>query len=657
MTVNTWEKAAFMFYSTRFNLISSFIGVSFLVGIVSLIVGGRIIDNAVRNEAENRMSQDLNAAYEIFTQREDEIALALNVTTLDQDFRQSLKNNDTLALFMRLQEISKHIDLDFGGVYTSANNTICRIGTSPTCEKVSSFNNPMGNLALDKGGAVSGTVRLSQEFLTRENPELAEQAQIVIDKTDSAEPQTPDNTIQTDGMAITAAVPLYEDGEPLGVVYGGILLNKENSIVDKVIESVFQRDIFKGKNAGTATIFLRDLRIATNVRKVEDQRAIGTRVSTEVKNKVLIGGERWTDRAFVVHDWYITAYRPIQDIFGDRIGMLAVGVLEEKYDSIRNRAITVFAMITLAGVIVAAVLGYILGRRLFRPVHRLIEASKEVSQGQLSPEIGPMPKGEIGVLQQTFIEMLESLRERDRRQKADSEIKLLQSEKQASIGRLAAGVAHEINNPLTGVLTFTHMLLRRDDLAEDIKEDLNTIAGATERVKEIVKGLLDFSRQTEIKPELTDINALIRKSINLVENQALVKGVMVCFDPEENLPMRTIDVNQMQSVIINILINAIDSMEPGGHIIINTSLTLSTEKYSKKGIEISITDTGCGISPEKLDKLFEPFYTTKEVGKGTGLGLSVSYGIVERHGGTIRVKSKVGQGSTFIIWLPLEEKT
>jgi two-component system, NtrC family, sensor kinase len=646
-----------MFYSTRFNLISSFIGVSFLVGIVSLIVGGRIIDNAVRNEAENRMSQELNAAYELFKQREDEIALALNVITLDHDFRRSLKNNDTLDLFIRLQEISNHIDLDFGGVYTSANSTICRMGTSPTCEKVSSFNNPMGDLALDERGPVSGTVKLTQDFLKRENPELAEQAKMEINSPTTGISESQNSNKYTDGMAVTAAVPLYEDGEPLGVVYGGILLNKDNSIVDKVIKSVFQREIFKEKNVGTATIFLRDLRIATNVMNFEGQRAIGTRVSTEVKNKVLIGGERWTDRAFVVNSWYITAYRPVEDIFGDRIGMLAVGVLEEKYDAIRNRAITVFAIITLAGVIVAAVLGYILGRRLFKPVHRLIEASKEVSQGELSPEIGPMPKGEIGVLQQTFTEMLESLRERDRQQKADSEIKLLQSEKQASIGRLAAGVAHEINNPLTGVLTFTHMLLRRDDLAEDIKEDLNTIVGATERVREIVKGLLDFSRQTEIKPELTDINALIRKAMNLVENQALVKGVMICFDPEENLPKRTIDVNQMESVIINILINAIDSMEPGGHIIINTSLTLSTEKYSKKGIEITIIDTGCGISPENLDKLFEPFFTTKEVGKGTGLGLSVSYGIVERHGGTIRVKSKVGQGSTFIIWLPLEEKT
>lgn len=643
-----------LFYSTRLKLISSFIGVSFLVGILSLVAGGRIIDRAVKNEARNRMSQDLNAAYEIYRNREEKIALALQVTTLDKDFRNSLKNHETYSLVMRLQEIAKHVDLDFGGIYTIENETICRIGRAPTCEKISELENPMAELALRRRELISGTVPLDQQFLQKENSDLAEQAVLRVIPTPKAAAGSEEK--ETNGMAIVSAVPLYENGNALGVVYGGILLNRDTTIVDNVKESVFQRDIYKGRNVGAATIFFNDLRISTNVKEENGERAIGTKVSEEVRKRVLIGEERWTDRAFVVNDWYITSYAPIYDIFEKPIGMLSVAVLEAKYNDITKDALTIFALITLLGIVLAALFGYILGKQFFKPVHRLIEASKEVSQGHLSPDIGEISKGEIGVLQNTFLEMLTSLQERDRKQKADSEIKLLQSEKQASVGRLAAGVAHEINNPLTGVLTFTHMLLKRDNLDDDVKEDLKTIAGATERVREIVKGLLDFSRQTEIKPEPKDINELIRKAMDLVENQALVKGIMLCFDPEEGLPKRTIDVNQMQSVLINIMINAIDSMEPGGHIIITTSLTLSAEKYNQKGIEIGISDTGCGIPPKNLDKLFEPFFTTKEVGRGTGLGLSVSYGIVERHGGTIRVKSKVGQGSTFIIWLPLEEK-
>jgi two-component system NtrC family sensor kinase len=306
--------------------------------------------------------------------------------------------------------------------------------------------------------------------------------------------------------------------------------------------------------------------------------------------------------------------------------------------------------------VLALGLGYIIANKMSRPVHQLIEASNQVSQGNLSPEIGPISKSEIGLLQKTFKEMLTSLQERDKRQKVESEIKLLQSEKQASVGKLAGGVAHEINNPLTGIFTFTHMLLRRKDLPEDLRSDLETIAQETERVRKIVKGLLDFSRQTELDREPTDINRLIRHTISLVENQALIKGVSLNFEPGEGLPMITLDRNQMQSVLLNIIINALDATEAGGSITVTSGIGVSTSKPGQNGIEILCTDTGCGISPENLNKLFDPFFTTKEVGQGTGLGLSVSYGIVERHGGTIWVQSKVGKGSTFKVWLPIEEE-
>ena len=160
--------------------------------------------------------------------------------------------------------------------------------------------------------------------------------------------------------------------------------------------------------------------------------------------------------------------------------------------------------------------------------------------------------------------MLTSLQERDERQKKESEIKLLQSEKQASVGKLAGGVAHEINNPLTGIVTFTHMLLRRNDIPEDVRTDLETIGQETERVRKIVKGLLDFSRQTELDREPTDVNRLVRQAITLVENQALIKGVNLTFEPGDGLPMVTLDRNQMQSVLLNIIINALDATDPGG---------------------------------------------------------------------------------------------
>ena len=452
--------------------------------------------------------------------------------------------------------------------------------------------------------------------------------------------------------------PFSETGRLVCLLYGGVLLNRDVTIVDTIRDTVFHNETYKGRNIGTATIFFEDLRISTNVLTPEGKRAIGTRISAEVKTAVLDEGRKWTDRAFVVNDWYLTAYEPIEDIRGKRVGILYVGVLEEKYGDIRRNAFTIFIALTILGMALSVGLGLFLASRILRPVYQLIEASKEVSAGNLNPAIDlrQAPKSEIGILQKTFQEMLESVRERYRRQKVESEIQLLQSEKQASIGRLAAGVAHEINNPLTGVLTFTHLLLRRKDLPEDVRKDLETIAQATDRVRKIIKGLLDFSRQTALYPEPLNLHNLVRSTVALVENQALVKGILLKFEPGENIPPVTADSSQIQSVLLNILLNALDATDPGGSVTLTSRLQSSPEKAGQKGVDLAVTDTGCGIPPENITKLFDPFFSTKEVGQGTGLGLSVSYGIVERHGGTIRVKSEVGKGSTFTIWLPLEGK-
>jgi len=664
-----------LFQRTQFKVILSFVGVSVFVGVLSLVVGWQLINNTVMSEAETRISQDLNAAWEIYNNRRDSISLTLGITTLDEFFLSALEQRDTEVLQRRLEDIAGQARLDFAGIVApmaapgpagadalaeapgdSELRTICRMGGAGDPPPVThpEVINPAAGYALLRREPISGTVILRESYLRAEDPELVERARIEIVPTPRSAPR--EEEVETAGMSLAAAMPVFDGGVLQGVIYGGVLLNRSTEIVDRVRGTVFLDETYEGQSIGTATIFFEDLRISTNVRDSSGDRAIGTRVSREVKETVLDEGLRWTNPAFVVNDWYITAYDPIRDIYGERVGILYVGVLEEKYTDIRSQTLSVFIFITLAGIVMAIIFGYLLGRRLFHPVNQLIQVSKKVSQGDLSPEFAPVPKGEIGVLQTTFMEMLSSLKERDRQLKAASEIKLQQSEKQASIGRLAAGVAHEINNPLTGVLTFTHMLLRRKDLDEEVRSDLNTIAGATERVRGIVKGLLDFSRQTDIEAVETEINELIRSTIPLVENQALVKGIKFCFDPGEGIPKRTLDRNQIQSVLMNIIINAIDATDAGGHIIITTSLSISTGKDYQRGVEVAITDTGHGIPPDNLDKLFDPFFTTKDVGKGTGLGLSVSYGIIERHGGTIRVKSKIGQGSTFIIWLPIEAK-
>jgi len=644
-----------IFYTTRSKLIASFLGVSLLVGGVSLFIGGRLLYQAVLGEATNRVRLDLNTAREIYLNRIKSIVCPLSVASMEPALCSALKARDVSEITPRLETVEKRAELDFVGAVTREGNTLCRIGKGDIRCETADVKNPIAELVFHRMVPVSGTVVLSREFLYAQSPELADRARIRLLPTPRAAPKQEEEE-ETSGMALVAAFPIFDDGKLLGVIYGGVLLNQSTAIVDTVRDTVFQNEIYKGRSIGTATIFFNDLRIATNVVTTEGKRAIGTYVSKEVKEHVLGKGERWTDRAFVVSDWYITAYEPIEDIFGNRVGMLYVGVLEEKYADMRRNALTVLVLIVAAGMALAIGLGYFLANKIMSPVHRLIRASQQVSEGNLAPEIGPISKDEIGVLQKTFKDMVVSLEERDKQRRAESENRLLQSEKQASVGRLAAGVAHEINNPLTGVLAFTHMLLRRKDLADDIRSDLTTIVESTERVRKIVKGLLDFSRQTRLDREPTDVNKLVRSTIAIMENQALVKGVGLKFDPGENLPMVTLDRNQMQSVLLNMIFNALDATEPGDNINIYTATGLSASDSGQKGVEITIADNGCGIPPENLDKLFDPFFTTKDVGQGTGLGLAVSFGIVQRHGGTIRVQSEVGKGTRFFIWLPVEKQ-
>lgn len=242
------------------------------------------------------------------------------------------------------------------------------------------------------------------------------------------------------------------------------------------------------------------------------------------------------------------------------------------------------------------------------------------------------------------------LRERIKieKQLQETYVQLLQSEKMASLGKLGAGIAHEINNPLGGILIFAQMML--EELPEDDphRDDLKRIIEETIRCKEIVKGLLEFSHQTSDKMIMTDLNRIVRKTIKLLENQVLFHNIKIIERLDPNLPQIMADPSQLNQVVTNIVFNAAEAMDGHGVLIITTRVC-----FEKNLVLLEFTDTGPGIPEEILPKIFDPFFTTKEVGKGTGLGLSTSYGIIEKHKGKILVNSKIGEGTTFIIELPI----
>lgn len=303
-----------------------------------------------------------------------------------------------------------------------------------------------------------------------------------------------------------------------------------------------------------------------------------------------------------------------------------------------------------------------------RPVKTIEQGMRRLAEGRFDEPIGIRSSDEMGRLARNFNTMahdiqryknklenwakeLEAEVEKKASEIKDAQDQLVNAEKLASLGRLAAGVAHEINNPLTGIVTFAHLLLDRcpEERAEE-REDLTMIIEQADRCTRIVKGLLGFSRKGASEKQLCNINGLAENAYSMIRSQAAFLDIQVSMNFAESMPHIYADPNQIQQVILNLFTNAADAMNGIGQI------TITTRTLVEEGIEyteMSFTDTGPGILPEHMDRILEPFFTTKAVGKGTGLGLPVSYGIIKRHGGELFVKSKIGRGSTFVVRLPV----
>jgi len=306
-----------------------------------------------------------------------------------------------------------------------------------------------------------------------------------------------------------------------------------------------------------------------------------------------------------------------------------------------------FLSITLIGVIIAFVSSYFLALQILKPIKHLVFASKQLAEGNLTHKVKVKSMDEIGELAKTFNFMVDSLRDRDERLKKHAQQKIQESERLATIGQLSAGVAHELNNPLGGILVYSHLLLEKLEKDDPKREQLEKIVTQATRCKKIVKGLLDFSRQTEPNMDLNDANDLLKTTLSLLESQTQFQNIKVIKNLSSLALPVIVDGTQIQQVFINILLNATEAMEGKGDLKLSTSIS-DDDLF----VEVRFTDSGCGISQEHIKKLFDPFFTTKEVGRGTGLGLAISYGIIQQHNGTIEVKSQINQGTTFTVRLP-----
>ena len=525
--------------------------------------------------------------------------------------------------------------------------------------------------------ALTGTARTAVDLFEADDllmidVTLAEQAELILIPTEAAVPT--DKIAETRGMMIHTAAPVSINGSQR-VLVGGILLNRNLDFIDTINTLVYQRKNTAEDPRGTATLFLEDVRISTNVRLFENVRALGTRVSAEVRNAVLDQGQTWLDRAFVVNDWYISGYLPIYDSFDQRIGMLYVGFLEEPFRLVKRDAIAMM-WIAFIGVLIVFIPVFLrLAGGIFSPLERMTKTMRRVETGDLTARNNlNRTGGEIAEVSHHLDHLLDQVQERDKQlrdwaddlnvrveertaqlqeanQKLETTYKqLVMSEKLASIGEITAGVAHEINNPVAviqGNLDVVRLTL--GEQAGPVKTELDLIDRQIMRIGGIVGKLLQFARPSDYGKfeEYVNLRDVTQDSLGLVDHVYASKDIDVKLEFSD-VPDVKINPSELQQVIINLIINAVQAMDGNGTLTIQSHVL---ERDGKNGVCLAFHDSGPGISKNTINTIFDPFFTTKRA-KGTGLGLSISQTIIQTAGGIITADNHPEGGALMSIWLP-----
>ncbi|GAM09606.1 sporulation kinase E [Geobacter sp. OR-1] len=631
------------------------------------MTGIYIINSRINGMAQDKVRTDLNSAREVYTNEIGHIRDVVRFSVSMPHAADAVTTGNREVIAPLLFGMKRNEQLDFLTMVDVAGRVLFRAG-NPQAFGDRLDRDPLVMKAL-QGEVTAGSQIFSPERLQQEGKELASRAIIDVIPTERAKPGV--KKFELSGMVMVAAAPIRDrQGTIVGALYGGMLLNKNNTVVDRIKQIVFEGVQYRGKDVGTATIFLDDTRISTNVQTVEGHRAIGTRLSAEVYNRVILNREKWVDRAFVVNDWYFTAYEPIFDLGGAVIGSLYVGMLEQPHTALKKKVGLLFAGVLLAGSLFGlAVSGYI-GRLLSRPILELKGLVQRFSTGERDLRIEKSSADEIGELADEFNTMIAALRQREyaiiqlnrsleaKVQERTAELQaknlllvktqeeLVRAEKLAAVGELAAGVAHEINNPMAIIRGNAEVLLMELPPGHPSREEAEIISRQVARVKGIVGQLLSFARRQPMEVGSVAVNPIMAEILDQVKYHVSMEGIKVHWEPSAEAISLDADGNQLRQVFTNLIVNAVQSMEDGGILTVRTALA-----GGRDSCLIEIGDTGVGIPQERLKDIFSPFFTTKQ--SGTGLGLSVSYGIIKDHGGTITVRSEPGAGTVFLVTLPL----
>lgn len=664
-----------------------------LLVVLPLLVGALVIwGNAAYDRLLiTKVRSDLAVARGYFEQVLGEVGSGTQGVGASHSLYLALTRQDLPGLQGLLARERTRLGFDFINLYQPDGRLITADWTStqtaPATAHLSSRDTVIVSTVAGTGQA--SLARLEASELLALAPHLAERLNIPLIATRGAAPTA--RSIEDRALVMLATTPVYgPDGDIRALLRGGVLLNQNLPLIDHINRIVYPDGSLPFDSNGTATLFMDDVRITTNVRLFQDQRAIGTRVSQAVRDAVLGNGETWLDRAFVVNDWYVSAYEPLLDGRGERVGMLYVGYLEQPFRYVKYGMLALIVGIFMIVMVLAALFSVRWARSIFRPLEQMNLTMQRVEDGDASARVGPVTaRDEIGALASHFDQLLDVIDEKTRalqrwageldakviertRELAQSNASLQQaqqqlvkSEKLAAIGQLTASVAHEINNPIAVIQG--NLDLMRETLGAQtapVQAELQLLDQQVDRMRLIVTQLLQYARPTEYAGyvEAVDVNRALEDSLVLVAHLLAHTHIEVERDLQATA-LAGINRQELQQVVINLLINAIQAMSEGGRLRLRTRNRSDLVADGRAGVLVEISDTGPGLSPKVRERLFRPFFTTKN--DGNGLGLWISVGLVERYGGSIEGlnREELGdgvRGATFRIWLlsePLSPET
>ena len=631
----------------RTKLFKGFMLVVVLFAVLSSVLAIRTIKQHVTAEAQNRVRLDLSSAWSVCQSRLKRAETIVTLTAGDQLLIESCERQDWSApeLRSRLEHICGQVHLDFLGIAAADGKVVLR-STPPFHSGDYLASDPIVRRALT-GKPTSGMALYSQTQLGREGMDLAEKAFFELEDTPHA--RMSPRKAETRGMVLVAAFPVCRTDRVLGVIYGGILVNRNHELIDEIHNVVYKNETYHKKQLGTATIFLHDTRVATTVRRTNGNRALGTRVSKEVAEQVLDNGISWVGQAFVVRDWYLTAYDPICDIEGRIIGMLYVGILRQPFLDYGHSLIIRYVLLSLFVLFIALALSFILASRLSRPIHRLVDASNRMTNGE-TPVLVPTDRAcrETEKLTHAFNEMAARLAEREKSLKATNR----------SYMETLGFVAHELKSPIASMLNYVYLLRERKlgALTDRQEKAIRVLDRNIARLVEMVRHYLNLSRieNNELKPVPTCVAVL--PEILTPQLEAMAPELSACRIMVKNTIGPDVlvhaDLNMTREVFENLLSNAVKYGRDGG------TITLRAE-CANAFVKFAVRNEGEGIPPHQRNTLFQKFARfnggTPARQKGTGLGLFITKHVVEAHGGSIEVASEVGQWVEMVFTLPRHE--